>query len=213
MPWNVTASLQSSLAGSSSVPHPFDNLDYHTRPAFGSLGRHGVRYPSSSPLARRSVPLDRLTYDRLNSLSLDHFENIDELGSSLDQDESVPDAGPGASAFAHVRGASRTGQPDIQDSMQEMSEPDRNFLHFVTQCIQADNQSVASKRRKADAIVFTRLLPPDSTSRSVATQALMHVLTLAMSGHVAVSQHVETDNPCTLGDVGDIHLTIPAAEP
>lgn len=152
--------------------------------------------------------MDRLTYDRLSSLSLGHF---DDLGSSADQDEFVPDADH--SAFADDHGVNRSGQADIQDSLQEMSQADRNFLDFVIQRIQADGKDIASHSGSADAITFTALLPPDSTSRTVATQALMHVLTLAMSGHVAVSQSAEIVDPCTLGDMGDIYLTMPAAEP
>ena len=59
-----------------------------------------------------------------------------------------------------------------------------NFVEFV-------KQHAHQKEKDGGSIMFSQLLPPNKTSHAVATEGLMHVLTLATKGVLKVDQEEE----------------------
>lgn len=188
MPWNITASLQGSVAGSSTV----------SRHYYGGLGRPGSRFPSASPLAGRSLRRDIFGHDSLSSLSLKDFGDFhdDELDGFVG--EGTSEAPAERSKF------------ESQLTVSSLDDTDRNFLDFLharAQSVKASGEGVGSPGSRK--IAFSQLLPPDSTSRAVATQALMHVLTLATKDMLQVSQSKRCRGPAyVIDDLDEIRLRI-----
>lgn len=194
MPWNITASLQGSVAGSSSVPRPFDAYDLSSRRHNRGLGRPGSRFSSASPLARRGLPQNLFGHDSLSSLSLRDFGEFqdDDLGDFLHGAGSDGIAEPNDNAF------------ESQITLASLDNNDRNFLDFLQTRVQSSKDDKGSQK-----IAFSELLPPASTSRAVATQALLHVLTLATKDVIQVSQGKRCQGPpYVIDDLDEIRLSI-----
>lgn len=181
MPWNITASLQGSVAGSSSV----------SRTYYGGLNRRGSRFPSASPLAGRGLPLDLFGHDSLSSLSLKDFGEFhdDYAGDFIDEGNFAEHA--------------QRSQFESQATVSSLDDTDRNFLDFIKTGTQN------ARLGKNGNIAFSTLLPPESTSRVVATQALLHVLTLATKDAIQVSQNKRCAGPpYAIDDLDEIRLEI-----
>lgn len=191
MPWNTTASLKGSLVGSSSVTRPFDGLEGSSQRFHRGFGRARSRFSSASPLAKRGLSRDLFSHESLSNLSLGDFGEFHDndledlqrrLGDSVEhlQEDAV----------------------DSQLSIASLDNNDKNFLDFLQKRLP---RSAAGD----EAVTFSELLPPSSTSRPVATQALLHVLTLATKNVIQVSQ----GRPCGRGpyiieDLDEIRLIV-----
>lgn len=207
MPWNITASVQSSRLGLSATSifrglgsiSAFSSRGIHdsttsmTRLAAASRTRN--RLTSASPLAGRSlhddleglaIPGTEEDVDALEDFNMDDYIQID-----LDTEhptEPTEDTDGKRLAFHNRLLKSNIDQESL------------NFLEFLHMQIKTQEQidAVPGINRASGAatlyladnkeVAFSTLLPPGSTSRTVATQGLMHILTLATKGFLTVYQ-------------------------
>lgn len=193
MPWNTTASLKGSLVGSSSVTRPFDGLEGSSQRFQRGFGRAGSRFSSASPLARRGLPRDLFSHESLSNLSLGDF------GEFHDNDlEDLHREGRLGDSVEHLQEEA----VDSQLSIASLDNNDKNFLDFL-------QKRVPRSAAGDEAVTFSELLPPSSTSRPVATQALLHVLTLATKNVIQVSQGRRCGGaPYIIEDLDEIRLII-----
>ncbi|KAL2830294.1 hypothetical protein BDW59DRAFT_158623 [Aspergillus cavernicola] len=200
MPWNITASVKSSRHGSSAANlfrgfgsvNDFSSCGIPEPAGSSAIGRARKRLTSASPLAGRGFPYD---LDRLNGLSIPGHDEDDLEGFDLSQyleADAIGDTNSNAEA-----GPSYRSQLALQNSLSEsvMDQEGLNFLDFVAAKINlaksaedADTSSASNNR-----ITFSTLLPPERTSRAVATHGLMHTLALATKGFLSVRQSAYID--------------------
>ncbi|KAL3485084.1 Rec8 like protein-domain-containing protein [Aspergillus germanicus] len=207
MPWNITASIQSSRhETSANIFRGFGSVsDFSSRgmpESAGSLARDGAlglprrahsRLTSASPLAGRGLPYD---INQLNGLSIpgqdDDLEGFD-LTQYLEDDA----MGIGDShSIGDALGPSYTSQPKLQNSLAEsvMDQQSLNFLDFVAAKIKASKPDRGSQGSSTDnEITFSTLLPPHTTSHNVATQGFMHILALTTKGFFSIRQDPYVD--------------------
>jgi hypothetical protein len=198
MPWNITASILGSVQGSaSSLPRQFENQELPTRRQPGGFGRLG-RLTSSSPLAGRSLAIDPVGHDRLSSLSLtgDDFDILDsfDMEAYLGDERDMGRADT-FNAFGGGPDAGVQGSPEAEETLANLSQVDRNFLEFLKGRIKSQQATVTASNmptsqlgRSKKEMTLCMLLPPENTTRAVATQGLMHVLTLATQNILVVHQ-------------------------
>lgn len=192
MPWNISASVRSSQRGRLGS-------DMSVRGVPDSTGRLGSRtrgrLTSASPLAGRGY------LDGRDSLAIPGYadEELDELErmeiTRYLESELAADHEDFSTLSRRATAAARAATLD-QESL--------NFFEFIK-----------TNLDKADGghVLFSSLLPPAETTRTVATQGLMNVLTLATKGVLSVSQ-----DPCQVAGesaawgaryrYGEIHLTL-----
>ncbi|KAH8705629.1 hypothetical protein BGW36DRAFT_457046 [Talaromyces proteolyticus] len=209
MPWNITASLQGSVAGSSSIGRPLNSFDRSSRRHFERSGRLNGRFPSASPLARRSLHQDLLGRDSLPGLSLDDFGSLydDDLNAYMEQGilSWRPETWHGTEGSSAI---------DAHATISSLGHDDRNFLEFLEIRMQAvEYESGENEGRTGTPLLkessFSQLFPTESTSCLVATQALMHVLTLATKDVIKVSQSYGAHHMLSnIEDMGEIYVTI-----
>ncbi|RDW72542.1 Rad21/Rec8 N terminal domain protein [Aspergillus mulundensis] len=208
MPWNITASVQSSRHGAPAA-NIFGGLgsvsDFSSRgiaesvASFGraaSAGPSGIgrrnRLTSASPLAGRGFPydLDNLSIPGNLDDDLDKLEGFD-LTNYLDDNA----AGDSNSTAEPVRPSQRSQQ--LQNSLTEsvMDQEGLNFLDFLATKIDSQKPAEESTANASDnaEITFSTLLPPQKTTAAVATQGLMHILALATKGFLRVRQDAYQD--------------------
>ncbi|RJE26358.1 Rad21 Rec8 [Aspergillus sclerotialis] len=224
MPWNITASIQSSRHGSSAAPafrglgSIGGELSSGSRPqdamALAGLIRSRNRLTSASPLAGRGFPFDMENLHIAGNegdLELGDFDLDLYLQSELDPERHTVSASAEGSAAVSLRRAGGLRKLDARERKILTSNLDQeslNFLEFLnpkTGALPADaaskdgeTQEVTGDIPHGDAtlsseIAFSTLLPPEKTSRVVATNALMHVLTLATKGLLTVRQEPYID--------------------
>ncbi|KAE8422429.1 hypothetical protein BDV36DRAFT_291258 [Aspergillus pseudocaelatus] len=211
MPWNITASVQSSQHGSSVVsglrgvanvtdPSASRGRDL-TASHLAGRGRSRNRLTSASPLASRGFPLDA---EAVDNLTLPGNDDVDVL-SDFDLSQYLQtelfgathgNTGDDANASTYSR------QVTLQARLPKSSldQESQNFLGFLTKKLEAmpveqtgemDEDGFInspSAYHGSKAIGFSALLPPAETSASVATEGLMHILTLATKGFLSVRQ-------------------------
>ncbi|KAJ5919168.1 hypothetical protein N7466_010111 [Penicillium verhagenii] len=181
MPWNL-ASAQSSRIGRlgslSELSGKFGIGDSSLR---GSGFRRG-RLTSASPLAGRGYR------DHYDSLPLSGEEG---LGGGLDEELEIS---------RYLEAELAVDKEDITTLSRRTSAMDRvasqldqesmNFFDFIRDMMMVgeDGESLGME------MAFSDLLPPGKTSRTVATQGLMNVLTLATKGVLTVSQEPYRDD-------------------
>ncbi|KAI9372286.1 Rec8 like protein-domain-containing protein [Aspergillus egyptiacus] len=223
MPWNITASVQSSRHGSTvNIFRGFGSVsDFSSRGLPDSAGDPGVgpsslrarsRLTSASPLAGRGFPydMDRLIPGHHDDDDLDNLEGFD-LSQYLEADSMAHNNEAGAA------GESYTSQLALQNSLTEsvMDQEGLNFLDFLAAKVEAlsvgdDGGGVLSGEKQ---ISFSMLLPPQKTSRAVATHGLMHTLALATKGFISVRQEPYVDQSSEEHGVkyefGEIFLRLP----
>lgn len=176
MPWNITASIQSSRRG-----QRFGSVsEFSTRGLPGSSSRPGSRprgrLTSASPLAGRGY----LDAGERHSLDMpgnagDELEDFDftaYLESELAADSGDISEIGSRRAFEERRIARTLDQESL------------NFWDFIKAKLYPYSMG---------RIEFSKMLPPTETSRAVATQGLMNVLTLATKGAIDVSQEPYED--------------------
>ncbi|KAE8143398.1 hypothetical protein BDV38DRAFT_66757 [Aspergillus pseudotamarii] len=211
MPWNITASVQSSQHGSSAasglrgVANVSDPSASRGRDLTAShpagRGRSRNRLTSASPLASRGFPFDAEAFDNLtlpgnddvdvlSDFDLSQFLQTDLFGAAHGH------TGDDANASTYSRQVTLQGRL----SKSSLDQESLNFLGFLTKKLEAmpveqtgemDEDGFInspSAYHGSKAIGFSALLPPAETSPSVATEGLMHILTLATKGFLSVRQ-------------------------
>ncbi|KAJ5952954.1 uncharacterized protein N7479_011367 [Penicillium vulpinum] len=180
MPWNITASIQSS----------------RQRNRFGSVselssqGRKGrSRLTSASPLAGRSYLGGQ---DRLG------LELLGDFGDDLDLTRYLE--GELATDRENISSLSPSKRSALERAKSTLDRESLNFIEFMKTKMGTGNDSKAGNAQSPNSNVcgpvaprlgqttFASLLPPGSTTRAIATQALMNVLTLATKGVLHVHQ-------------------------
>jgi meiotic recombination protein REC8, fungi type len=230
MPWNITASIQGSRHGSSvpSLPRPFESVDLSARRPVASFGRVGHYFASSSPLAGRGLGLDPSGRNRHSSFSVPRIdsEDLDTLGD-LDLNTYLGDevhgdlanVGPlgdlgSCHAFEPGLAIETRTDNEFQRLSSTLDQDSRNFLEFMRNQVESltPGIDVAEGKRPRNVednsiekillkeVTLSLLLPPETTTRAVATQALMHILTLATKDILAVRQ--ETSHEVAQGENG-----------
>ena len=169
MPWNVSASVR----GSSVARAPGTIAGS----AAGSLTRRGSRMVSASPLVGRGLPsggAEGFTSDP--APFMDYGDPID-----TDQFELY---GPGAGVNTQTAGESQW-QKDVLD------KESNNFLDFISNAIEEKRGVAAAEEEvdQVDEVEFAELLLEESNSKTVAAQALLHVLTLGTKNLIKATQH------------------------
>lgn len=178
MPWNITASIQSSRQR-----HRFGSVS-----EMSSQGRKGrSRLTSASPLAGRSYLGGQ---DRLSVELLGGFEDDLDLTRYL-EGELAPNRGD-ISSLSPAKGSA------FERVKATLDRESLNFIEFLKSKMGAlvDGKAGSAEKCHMSSPVagrfgrttFAGLLPPASTTRAVATQALMNVLTLATKGVLHVHQ-------------------------
>ncbi|KAJ5194373.1 hypothetical protein N7491_001711 [Penicillium cf. griseofulvum] len=180
MPWNITASIQSSRQR-----HRVGSVS-----ELSSQGRKArSRLTSASPLAGRSYLEGQ---DRLS------VELLGEFGDDLDLTRYLE--GELATDRENVSSLSPSKRSALEHAKSTLDRESLNFIEFMKTKIgtanygevgnaQSPYSNVSSPvRARLGQTTFASLLPPGSTTRAVATQALMNVLTLATKGVLHVHQ-------------------------
>ncbi|KAB8231949.1 Rad21/Rec8 N terminal domain protein [Aspergillus alliaceus] len=215
MPWNITASVQSSQHGSSaasglrgraSVSETLASRDRDPAASLAERGRSRNRLTSASPLAGRGFAFDA---DAFDNLILPENDDIDVLGNFDLTQYLQTELFSGDYAHTGDNGHSSryNHQLALQDRLSKSSldQESLNFLDFLTtklgempiKHVHGPDEDVfyTSPDNSPDrrAISFSALLPPGETSHSVATHGLMHILTLATKGFLLVRQEAYED--------------------
>jgi meiotic recombination protein REC8 len=179
MPWNITASIQSSRQR-----HRVGSVS-----ELSSQGRKArSRLTSASPLAGRSYLGDQ---DRLSA------ELLGEFGDDLDLTRYLE--GELATDREKISSLSPSKRSALEHAKSTLDRESLNFIEFMKTKIGTANGEVGNAqslnsnmsspvRARLGQTTFASLLPPGSTTRAVATQALMNVLTLATKGVLHVHQ-------------------------
>ena len=230
MPWNITASIQSSRHGSSAnIFRGIGSVSElssrgMSEPASIQLpgfGRPRSRLTSASPLAGRGFSYDLEPLNGLEGLEGDidvygDFDLSHYLQAEVDGDGNVTlrnDDGVNASAQKSTRTNTRGADSQQRYSQEQvlqssLNQDTVNFLDFMyAQILKMPEQHTqkdgdeemtgfSTPSHQAPGmkdITFSTLLPPQETTRTVATHALMHILTLATKGFLEVHQEEYED--------------------
>ncbi|PLN86142.1 Rec8 like protein-domain-containing protein [Aspergillus taichungensis] len=228
MPWNITASVQSSRFGSSianafrgfgSASDVSSRLVTHSVGSFGTdldiahlRGGRSRSQASASPLAGRSLPfdIDALTGLEFEANDLANMRDLD-LGdyfqTNLHTDQN-----------AGMEGVQDRNQFNSQHThLSTLDQESVNFLDFLTmkiagQMTESTNGPDGTAFAGLKQITFSALIPPESSPRAVATHGLMHTLTLATKGFIHVAQEpyedVSSEEHGTRYRYGEIHLRL-----
>ncbi|CAG8398639.1 unnamed protein product [Penicillium salamii] len=180
MPWNITASIKSSLR-----PRRFGSSEISSR-----KGRS--RLASASPLAGRGYR-DIEDLDFGDDLDLTRY-----LEGELATDrENISSISPKRSLLGVAKASLDTESLHFFDFMKSRMGVEKGIS------LSPRGRGLASSVDRVDSITFASLMPPVITTRAVATQALVHVLALATKGVVCIHQD-RGDGDSDL--YGEIHL-------
>ncbi|GIJ90144.1 hypothetical protein Asppvi_009095 [Aspergillus pseudoviridinutans] len=210
MPWNITASVRSSRLGLSatSIFRGFGSIsDFSARgiresaasvPPLAAPGRAQSRLTSASPLAGRGFQydLEGLAIPGTQEDDVNFLEDVD-LAGYIQNDLDVETNAEPKDETDRKRAAFRDRL--LKSSMDQES---LNFLEFLNLQLKKPAQGFAEQDTVHDngagflrldasdgkEAAFSTLLPPETTSRTVATHGLMHILTLATKGFLSVHQ-------------------------
>ncbi|KAJ5969096.1 hypothetical protein N7501_005344 [Penicillium viridicatum] len=185
MPWNITASIQSSRQR-----HRFGSVS-----ELSSQGRKArSRLPSASPLAGRSYLGGQ---DRLS------VELLGDFGDDLDLTRYLE--GELATDRENISSLSPSKRSALKRAKSTLDRESLNFIEFMKTKMGTANDGNAGNAQSPNSnmsspvaarpgqTTFASLLPPGSTTRAVATQALMNVLTLSTKGLLHVHQDAYID--------------------
>ncbi|KAJ5607734.1 hypothetical protein N7537_004353 [Penicillium hordei] len=180
MPWNITASIQSSRQR-----HRFGSVSEQS-----SQGRKPrSRLTSASPLAGRSYLGGQ---DRLS------LELLGDFGDDLDLTRYLE--GELATDRENISTLSPSKHSALERAKSTLDRESLNFIEFMKTNMGTANDGNAGNAQSPNTnmsspvaprpgqTTFASLLPSGSTTRAVATQALMNVLTLATKGVLHVHQ-------------------------
>ena len=208
MPWNITASLHGSRAGSiarGTSFHPPSSIGgFPTNagqpssinpPIPGSLDRRS-RLTSASPLVGRGR-------DRFSGIDLPIQEAEDEIigGAEVSSLGALDDF----QLYGPAAGVTTQQAAESQWMRATLDQESNNFLEFVKTEIAAksrpaaeEEDDLAADTRPQRSTFFEELLPPGRHTKIVAAQALHHVLALATKGLLHVQQK-EDYGPIEMG--------------
>ncbi|KAJ9488580.1 hypothetical protein VN97_g4723 [Penicillium thymicola] len=188
MPWNITASIQSSRQR-----HRFGSVG-----ELSSQGRKArSRLTSASPLAGRSYLGEQ---DRPSAELLGDFADDLDLTRYLE--------GELATDRENISSLSPSKRSALGHGKSTLDRESLNFIEFMKTKMGTANDDNARNAQSPNSDMFNMsspvvarpgqttfgsLLPPESTTRAVATQALMNVLTLATKGVLHVHQDAYID--------------------
>ncbi|KAJ6088566.1 hypothetical protein N7486_009827 [Penicillium sp. IBT 16267x] len=195
MPWNLNSAQSSRIGrlGSLSELSAKFGVGDSTGPQVG--GRRG-RFISASPLAGRGY---RDTRERLGSFSLQGGDGLEGFDEDLEISRYLE--AELAADKEDITTLSRRAST-IQRVASQLDQESMNFFEFI--------QDIMDGEDGEGEMAFSDLLPPGKTSRTVATQGLMNVLTLATKGMLAVSQEPYRDAGIEYGgrryDYGEIFM-------
>lgn len=195
MPWNISSARRSkpgsripSRAGS-IVPHRVPSTGgfptsagFRASAGLGSLDRRASRrLMSASPLFGRGIEAGQ----RPSELSLDlPADNDAEMLGELRADD------PALEEFELYGPAAGVNTQTAQQSQWLsgiLERESRNFLDFVS--VRLEEKAEAQEHQGAvESITLEELLPPDQNTRVVASQAFLHLLTLATRGLLEIQQ-------------------------
>jgi hypothetical protein len=173
MPWNVSASIRGS-----SVARAAASIAGLPGSTAGSLTRRGSRMVSASPLVGRG-PLNGAAGDP----SSPGPAPFNDYGQAIDE-EFIELYGAAAGVDTQI-GAESQWQKDVLD------RESNNFLDFIGNAINDKRVAADADTFGSDEIAdvdFEELLPLESNSRTVAAQALLHVLTLGTKHLIRATQ-------------------------
>ncbi|KAI9765927.1 MAG: hypothetical protein M1840_007068 [Geoglossum simile] len=189
MPWNLTASLRGSRAGSigqghlysSSIVGGFSGGGPGSGPSIrGSLPRRVNRLTSASPLISRGRESG---LERLSSLELPDGNEGWLRGEHMDGQQVDEFELYGPVANVDTQTAAQT------QWMKEMLDNESfNFLEFVKASIEKQEKQGSSDARQRGFAIFEELLPPRDNTKIVAAQALIHTLSLATKNLITLQQ-------------------------
>ena len=187
MPWNVSSSVARGYAGSlgggfgASGGRPSSLPPRVSSAVPGSLERRASRITSASPLVGRGIR-------RHSSLELPTQEDEDELlGNRTVQGSEANDF----ELYGPAAGVSTQTAAESQWVKATLDRESGNFLGFVKAEITAKEQRMeAGAADTSEEVEFEELLPPTQHSKIVASQALLHVLSLATKGLIFVRQEM-----------------------
>lgn len=190
MPWNITASIQSSRKR-----HRFGSVS-----ELSSQGRKArSRLTSASPLAGRSY---RGGQDRLS------LELLGDFGDDLDLTRYLE--GELATDRENSSSLSPSKRSALERAKSTLDRESLNFIKFMKTKMGTSNDDNAGNAQSPSSNIlspiaakpgqtsFASLLPTGSTTRAVATQAFMNVLTLATKGVLHVHQDEYIDESTEL---------------
>ena len=187
MPWNITASIQSSLRA----------RRYGSVSEMSSRKGRRSRLPSASPLAGRK-------YRDIEDFNLDFGDDLD-LTRYL-EGELATDRGNISSISPGVRSA-------LENAKATLDKESLNFFEFMKSKMGMKNGDALRSNlaspvvARLETITFASLMPPVATTRAVATQALVNLLTLATKGVIRVHQDRDGGGEWGSEDMfGEIHL-------
>ena len=206
MPWNISASLRGSRAGSIARGGPASITGFPTSAGqpgslpsgviTGSLDRRS-RVTSASPLVGRGR-------ERFSSIDLPIQEAHDELAggdiSFLGGGGGGGGSGAGDDFQLYGPAAAVTTQQAAESQWMRatLDQESNNFLEFVkTEILNRPLPAAAAEdedelsgvpQPQRPTVQFEDLLPPEKHTKIVAAQALHHVLALATKGLLGVMQ-------------------------
>ncbi|KGO68600.1 Rad21/Rec8-like protein, N-terminal [Penicillium italicum] len=203
MPWNITASIQSSRQR-----HRLGSVS-----ELSSQGRKArSRLTSASPLAGRSYLGGQ---DRLS------LELLGDFGDDLDLTRYLE--GELATDRENISSLSPSKRSALERAKSTLDRESLNFMEFMKTKMGTANDGNAGNAQSPNINVsspvaarlgqttFASLLPPGSTTRAVATQALMNILTLATKGVLHIHQDGYIDESTEWAvcyRYGDIYLRL-----
>ncbi|KAF3490706.1 Rad21/Rec8 N terminal domain-containing protein [Arthroderma uncinatum] len=205
MPWNITASIKSSARGSSVYsrqifasgglfssiggPRSIVSPGPDGAPSIANAAFRRGRLRSASPLAGRGGMLNiQLPSDQ--DVDMDTFSGID-AAQFIDEDGQLGEQ------------PEKEGVQKPKWLSSSLDQETVNFYEYLKSRIEEDLEAGAG----VPGVSFTSLLPPELSSRIIATQALLHVLTLATNGALRVKQEVAS-SPRSVQDTGDIFMVL-----
>lgn len=144
------------------------------------------RLMSASPLAGRGPGLSGRQQPSLSGPGQDDDALSDtNLDNYLGSDDPLYDSfqihGPAAEVDTQTAAQS-------QWLASTLGHESLNFLDFLRAQVSEQQKEGSADKKNGKEISLSALIPPETNSRVVATQAFLHVLTLATKGAVRVSQ-------------------------
>ncbi|KAJ5612242.1 hypothetical protein N7510_005436 [Penicillium lagena] len=198
MPWNITASVQSSQRGR-GLGSELSSRGYGE----SRTSRPRSRLMSASPLAGRSYLDGR---ELLSNLSPPGYE-VDDLDITQYLESEL------AADRESLSMISARHQSEVLRVQSTLDRESLNFLDFIKSKVESQvGPNWRGSGEKPSQIAFSTILPPVKTSRAVATQGLMNALTLATKGALALSQDpYDDESSASIGTryrYGEIYLRL-----
>lgn len=213
MPWNTYAASSSKQTSRQGSIRPFMSAAGASSSVGGrggfSLGPGNIaprrisRLVPESPLEHRHRLMRQSSVAGSARLDSDNLDDIwVDLGYDNSNDYEVDRllaANPGDITNFELPFEISTQDANNSQVIAKLLEQEaQNFLGFVSKCIRA-KQAELEDTQEAGSVTFEELIPGDDKRKDVASQGLLHVLSLATQDLI----HVRQDE-----HFGDIHISI-----